>query len=143
MSSAGELMRRYALVNADRVTCKAGSSTRYRLLVPTVRTGLGCSAGNADSTSEEFSCYHGTRIKHPRNGNAHSPPCPAKSPFSLSALVMAKLIPWEGVVIKLDPAAASRKRALYSRAAEQPTRGSASGRAQPGAVGCNEQLRLL
>lgn len=46
---------------------------------------------------------------------------------------MAKLIPREGGVIRHDPAAASRKRPLQPRAALQPTRGSAAGRAQPGA----------
>lgn len=47
--------------------------------------------------------------------------------------MMAKLIPREGGVIRYDPAAASLKRALQPRAALQPTRGSAAGRAQPGA----------
>lgn len=74
--------------------------------------------------------------KHPRSSKDNLCPSLAKSPFSLSALIMAKRILREVEVIKHDLAAASRRRALQPRAAEKPPRGSAAGTDQPGARGC-------
>lgn len=94
-----------------------------------------------------FSCrstqHLGARTKRPRSGKDNAHPCvPVQRSPPLSALMMAKLIPREGGVIKHDPAAASRKRTLQPRAVEQPTRASAAGRAQPGAGVAKTRLSI-